>query len=187
MLKPLQVMVRICRKIPSGAVAENVELIVWGLRAVVVPQDGWKASGCLTENGAGSPKPTWRKSQVARRASATSEKISASNMSHRNWRERINCFHCILSRVEGAAQLLSCTLSFWITALTYVQNTIQVFEWTNMTLLCTDAQQVSSFSHVLAANTVLWKFFYYNESQNFSSCWAAWRHIGGLTKPPKVY
>ena len=134
MLKPLQVMVRICRTNLSGAVAENVELIVWGLRAVVFPQDGWKESGCLTENGAGSPKPTWRKSQVARRASATSEKISASNMSHRNWRERINCCHCILSGVEGAAQLLSCTFSFWITVLTYIQNTLQLSEWTNMTL-----------------------------------------------------
>lgn len=72
--------------------ALNNQLFIWCLRAAVFQQAGWKASGCQTGSGAGSPNATWRKSQVAARASATSEKISASNVSHRNWRESTNSF-----------------------------------------------------------------------------------------------
>lgn len=147
MPRPLQVMVRVCimyyfsqttfqlhaapktdlkqTNAPSVAVHENP---VWHpnlsyllpkymLRVVVVLQAGWRASDCLTGNGAGSPKPMLRKSQVAVHVSATSEKISASNVSRRNWRGKINLLHCILECVEGASQWLSCIFSFRIIAL----------------------------------------------------------------------
>lgn len=69
-------------------------------------QAGWRASDCLTGNGAGSPKPTWRKSRVAARASATSEKTSASNVSRRNWRGKTDYLYRNLSCVRGSSHLL---------------------------------------------------------------------------------
>lgn len=70
---------------PRHLLVKNTRAVL-SLREVVFLQAGWTASDFQTGNGAGSPKPTLKKSQVAARASATFAKISASNASRRNWR-----------------------------------------------------------------------------------------------------